>query len=128
MRGGAEQQAVVVDLNSPQLTMASFAKILASGDFGKLSECFVNGSDNLTNLRQVLESDSPENAELKQIFLSIGEPIEVTNVSSTNDGYDVTWVLTVRKQFTAGGREYQPGTKFEMDTTVVENNGKWLMK
>ncbi len=119
MRGGVEQQAAVVDLNSPQLTMTSFAKILASGDFGKLSECFVNGSDNLTNLRQVLESDSPENAELKQIFLSIGEPIEVTNVSSTNDGYDVTWVLTVRKQFTAGGREYQPGAKFEMDTTVV---------
>jgi hypothetical protein len=40
----------------------------------------------------------------------------------------VKWTWTVVKPFAIEGRNYQLGDKVEMDATVVEVEGKWLIK
>jgi RNA polymerase sigma factor (sigma-70 family) len=126
--GTSGESQVAVDLTSPDKTIESFAKILASGDFNRLAECFVPAATDYSDLMTILHQDRPELAQAKQAFTSIGEPVEITDITADDTGTHVKWLFTVKKPFTIEGRPFKAGDKFEMDATVVETNGKWLIK
>ncbi len=128
--GTGEESKIEVDLSSPESTIQSFARILASGNYDRLAECFTPDSEDLGDLMNILETDDPKFAEVKQVFTSLGEPIEVTDIRSETgiDGVGITWMFTVTKPFLVEGRQLVEGDQFEMDATVVEVNGRWLIK
>ncbi|MBA7646961.1 hypothetical protein ES703_54729 [subsurface metagenome] len=128
--GTGEESKIEVDLSSPESTIESFSRILASGNYDRLAECFTSDSDDLGDLMNILETDDPKFAEVKQVFTSLGEPIEVTDIRSETgiDGVGVTWMFTVTKPFLVEGRQLVEGDQFEMDATVVEVDGRWLIK
>ncbi len=128
--GTGEESKIEVDLSSPESTIQSFARILASGNYSRLAECFTPESDDLGDLMNILETDDPKFAEVKQVFTSLGEPIEVTDIRSETgiEGVGVTWMFTVTKPFLVEGRQLVEGDQFEMDATVVEVDGRWLIK
>lgn len=126
--GMAAAQKVTVDLSGPDKTIESFSKLLASGNFGRLSECFVPGAQDYTDIVKALQANTTENAAGKLLYSSIGEPIEITDVTSDETAVTVKWTFTVTKPFTIEGKSYQPGDKVEFDATVIEAEGKWLIK
>ena len=128
--GTGEENKIEVDLSSPESTIESFSRILASGNYDRLAECFTPDSEDLGDLMNILETDDPKFAEVKQVFTSLGEPIEVTDIRSETgiEGVGVTWMFTVTKPFLVEGRQLVEGDQFEMDATVVEVDGRWLIK
>jgi len=128
--GTGEESKIEVDLSSPESTIESFSRILASGNYSRLAECFTPDSEDLGDLMNILETDDPKFAEVKQVFTSVGEPIEVTDIRSEpgSEGVGVTWKFTVTKPFLVEGRQLVEGDQFEMDTQVVEVNGRWLIQ
>ena len=126
--GGTAAQKDSVDLSGPDKTIESFSKLLSSGNLGRLSECFVPGAQDYLDIMRTLLGNNTEDAQGRFVFSSIGEPIEITDVTSDETAVTVKWTFTVRRAFTIEGKSFQPGDKFEMDATVVEVDGKWLIK
>ena len=117
-----------VDLTGPDKTIESFSKLLARGDVSRLSECFVPGAQDYLDLMSAVLGNNTEGEQARLIYSSIGEPIEITDVTSDETSVTVKWTFTVKRAFTIEGKSFKPGDKFEMDATVIEADGKWLIK
>lgn len=128
--GTGEEITIEINLSNPESTVQSFARVLASGDYSRLAECFTPDCEDLGDLMNILETDDPKFAEVKKVFTSVGEPIEVTDIRSEagGEGVGVTWMFTVTKPFLVEGRQLVEGDQFEMDATVIEVNGRWLIQ
>jgi RNA polymerase sigma factor (sigma-70 family) len=120
-----------IDLSSPKATITSFAKLLAAGDLDRMAECFIDGAEDLGDMREIMQSDDPRFEEEKRVLESIGPPIEITDTREHENGLGVTWTFTVNKAFTIreGGTEivWEAGDTFEMDARLVNVAGKWLI-
>jgi len=121
-----------VDFTSPQGTISSFATLLATGDMEQIAVCFSPGAADLDDLRRILQS--PRDAGdlmMKQVFESVGGPIQLIEMVEQGGGYGVKWLFTVTKPFFIGekgqGQAFEPGDKFEMDAMLVQVNGQWLI-
>jgi len=121
-----------IDFTSPQGTISSFATLLATGDMEQIAACFAPGAADLADLTRILLA--PQNAGelmMKQVFESVGGPVQVVEMVEEANGLGVKWLFTVTKPFFIGekgqGQAFEPGDKFEMDATLVQVNGQWLI-
>lgn len=118
--------------SNPQAAILSFAALLAGGDMEQIAACFAPGAADLDDLRRILQS--PRDADdlmMKQVFESVGGPIQLIEMVEDAGGLGVKWLFTVTKPFVIGeagqGQAFEPGDKFEMDATLVYVNGQWLI-
>ena len=130
MMGGMGGSAI--DFTSPQATVSSFTSLLATGDMTQIAACFAPGAADLDDLTRILaDPQSQGDLMMKQVFESVGQPIEVTETTEHPNGLGVKWLFTVTRPFVIGdgtrGQAFEPGDKFEMDATLVQVDGKWLI-
>jgi hypothetical protein len=71
-----------IDLTGPDKTIESFSKLLARGDVGRLSECFVPGAQDYLDLMSTVLGNNTEGEQARLLYSSIGEPVEITDVTS----------------------------------------------
>jgi len=128
--GDAHDMKQEIDLRTPEATVKTFARLLADGDMDRIAACFVDGADDLRDLRQIMQSnkDEPGMHAFRKTLESIGPPIEITDIKETQNGLAVTWLSTVKKPFTIGKggkqRTWQAGDQFELDATLVMVDNK----
>ncbi|MHC4743936.1 MAG: hypothetical protein ACYS8Z_18620, partial [Planctomycetota bacterium] len=62
-------------------------------------------------------------------FQSLDPDAEMPIVSKeeTPRGISVTWLVTFKTEFAVPGRTFAPGDQMELDGTVVQSDGKWLI-
>ncbi len=92
----------------------------------QISKCFVEGAQDVENLRRVLEDpQDAEDLETKVMLESIGPPIEIVKTVEERNGLGVIWLPTVHAEFTLGDMTFIPGDKFELDATLVQIGDEW---
>jgi RNA polymerase sigma factor (sigma-70 family) len=121
----AEDQPPEIDLSSPKATVNTFVRLLEAGDMDKIAECFVEGADDLEDLRTIMEDPDPKYDEIRQVFKSVGAPIEIFELQEDENGVWARWWYTVKKPFTIEGHSWEVGDKFEFDITLEEVDGEW---
>jgi hypothetical protein len=62
---------------------------------------------------------------MKLVFESIGPPVEVVGTAEEANGLSVTWLSTVKEEFSIGSMTFQPGDMFELDATLVQIGADW---
>ncbi len=126
---GGQTGSNVINLSTPELTIKSFANVLAAGDMERIAQCFADNAEDLESLRRIMKSDDPKVARVKQKYQSIAPPIEIMNIESEHDGLKVTWLTTVKRPFTITERgiekTYLPGDRYEMDSRLVKIDNQW---
>ncbi|MBN1817662.1 MAG: sigma-70 family RNA polymerase sigma factor [Sedimentisphaerales bacterium] len=128
--GGMGMGAVAMDFSSPDKAISSFMMILSMGNMGAAADCFVEGADDLGDLQRIMTNpQGPGDLQMKQVFESIGPPIEVIEQVANERGVSARWLSTVNRQFSIaeGGHvmTWMPGDKFELDATLVQVDGQW---
>jgi hypothetical protein len=118
--------AFVARFDTPAATVSSFVQILSMGDINQISKCFVEGAHDVENLRRIMEDpQDAEDLETKVMLESIGPPVEVVSEVEEANSMGVTWLSTVKREFSIGSMTYQPGDKFELDATLVQIGSEW---
>ncbi|RKY06253.1 MAG: hypothetical protein DRP66_09180, partial [Planctomycetota bacterium] len=124
--GGFRGRVSILNFSSPKQTVTSFVRVLSGRDMNQISKCFVEGAPDLEDLRRIMEDPQSEgDLQMKLILESIGSPVEVVSSAEEANGLGVTWLSTVKREFSVGSTTYQPGDKFELDATLVQIENKW---
>ncbi len=121
---------VNISFNTPNETVTSFVSLLENGQIEQLSQCFVEGAEDATQLQEMLQNPkNPGELEFNQCLKSIGSPVDITRQVEGSKGLEVTWLCTVKKPFAMGkgSMSFQPGDKFELDATLVQVGNEWKM-
>ncbi|MBN1124622.1 MAG: sigma-70 family RNA polymerase sigma factor [Sedimentisphaerales bacterium] len=128
--GGMMMGGITKDFSSPDKTISTFMTILLTGNIEAVADCFIEGADDLGDLRRIMTNpQNPGDLQMKQVFQSIGPPVEVIEQNTDEHGLYVRWLSTVIRQFSIseGGHEmtWMPGDKFELDASLVQVDGQW---
>ena len=122
-----------VDLSTPEASVASFTRLVATGDMEQLARCFIPGAEDLEDLRDILHNPASRRAELKEFFEAVDPnvPAKIIEVEVDPDlpnSRGVTWLVTLNKPFTHKGQTWAAGDTFELDATLIQIDGEWRMK
>ena len=124
--GGYGGGASMLNFSSPEQTVSSFVGVLSGLDIDQISKCFVEGDHDVENLRRIIEDpQDAKDVQMKTLLESIGLPIEIVKTVEERNGLGVTWLSTVRAEFTLGDMTFIPGDKFELDATLVLIGNEW---
>ncbi|MBE0536640.1 MAG: sigma-70 family RNA polymerase sigma factor [Phycisphaerae bacterium] len=127
--GGMGMGAVFIpDFTAPDRTVTSFVHAISSGDMARISQCFVEGADDIEDIRRIMEDPQDiEDVQMRMLLKSIGPPVEIVRTANEQNGLGVSWLSTIHTEFTLGDMVFKPGDKFELDATLVEIDGQWKM-
>jgi RNA polymerase sigma-70 factor (ECF subfamily) len=127
-----EQPVSKVDLSTPAATVQTFVKMFASGDHEAVLSCFLEGGVDYEDIQEIINADPDDNPSkygMKIWFESLDPDAEmpVTIKEQGPEGINVVWLVTFKHEFTIQGKVFSPGSQMELDATLVERDGKWLI-
>jgi len=132
-----EDETPAFDLSSPDAAVATFTKMFAAGDPESVLACLLPGSPHCEEIRTILYADPADPGQreeellMRQWFQSLDPDADIPIVSKEEgpDGISVTWLVTIKTEITFPGIcTFAPGDQRELDATVVESDGKWLIE
>jgi len=116
----------VPDFSAPDRTVSSFMQVVGGGDMSAIAGCFVEGAEDLNDLRRILtDPQDADEVQMKQVFESLGPPVEIVETAEEAAGLGVKWLSTVTREFSVGGTVFREGDKFELDAKLVDIDGQW---
>ncbi len=122
------------DLSSPEATVRSFTKAIASGDAASVMACFLPGGVDYEDMQKILHADpnDPEQQDeyqMKLCFLSLDPDAEMPMVSveETEHGTSVVWQVTFKEDLTMEGHTFRAGDTWELDATLRQSGDSWLI-
>jgi len=123
-----------LDLSSPEATVRSFSKAIASGDAESVMACFLPGGVDYEDIQEMLyaDPDDPEQQDeyqMKLVFLSLDPDAEMPMVSveETEHATSVVWQVTFKKDLPMEGHTFRAGDTWELDATLRQSGDSWLI-
>lgn len=125
-----QQPANRFDLSTPAATVQTFVKMFTSGDAESVMACFLPGGTDYEDIQEILYAGPDDSEyEMKVWFESLDPDAEmpVTMRPESPSGIGVAWLVTFKRDFTMKGHLFPAGSQMELDATLVERGGKWLI-
>ncbi|MBL7154668.1 MAG: hypothetical protein ISS79_13220, partial [Phycisphaerae bacterium] len=129
-----EDQTPALDLSSPEATVRTFIKRFVAGDAESVLACCLPGGTDYEDIQEILFADPADPAQRDEYqfrlwFQALDPDAEMPIISKqeTPRGISVTWLVTFKTEFAMPGRIFAPGEQMELDGTVVQSDGKWLI-
>ncbi|UCG56615.1 MAG: sigma-70 family RNA polymerase sigma factor [Phycisphaerales bacterium] len=127
---GAPVEEDKLDLSSPEATVRSFTKAIASGNAEAALACMLPGGIDYEDIQEILYAEPGDREyDMKLWFESLDPDAEMSILSTegTEHHTTVVWEVTFKKDFEMGGRTLSAGETMELDAGLVESDGKWLI-
>jgi len=125
-----EFQQDKLDLSSPEGTVKSFTRMFVEGDVDSVLACFLPGGTDYEDIEEVLAA-APDDSEygFKLLFQSLDPDAEmpIVEMEETLAGTNVVWLVTFKRDFSIQGTDFPAGSQMDLDATLVECDGKWLI-
>ena len=119
-----------LELSSPEGTVRSFTRMFVEGDTDSVLACFLPDGTDYQDIKRILAAgpeDPVYDAKLwLQSFDSEAE-MPIVSIEQTSAGTKVVWLVTIKSDFVMEGTFFQAGSQIELDATLVERDGKWLI-
>ncbi|MBN1507121.1 MAG: sigma-70 family RNA polymerase sigma factor [Sedimentisphaerales bacterium] len=123
-----------LDLSSPEATVRSFVRAVASGDAESVMACFLPGGTDFDNMLEILTAnpDDPEQRSAHQMklwFQSLDPDAEIpiVEVKETEDGVSVVWRVTFKRDVTMEGHTFSAGDMHDLDGNLRQSGESWLI-
>lgn len=131
---GPETEAPVdedkIDLSSPEASVRSFTKAMASGDAEAALECMLPGGIDYEDTQEILYAEPGDREyDVKVWFQSLDPDADMPVLSIKEDarGTRVAWEVTFKRECVMEGHTFYAGDTMELDATLQESDGKWLI-
>ncbi len=120
---------VKIKVDDPRNTIDTLIGLLAQQDVNRVGACFLAGSDGSKYWQEIAKGSAPEYADLKQIFLALTLPVEITQIWQEEDRVGVAWVCNVTKELDlkALKRQFIAWDVFALEVELKYVNGQWLI-
>jgi RNA polymerase sigma factor (sigma-70 family) len=130
----AEPSEDELDLSSPEATVRSFVRAIASGDTESVMACFLPGGTDFEDMLEILtaDPDDPEQRsehQMKLWFQSLNGDVEIPiiEMKETDEGVSVVWRVTFKKDVTMEGHTFSAGDTFDLDGNLRQSGDSWLI-
>ena len=132
--GPAESSASPLDLSSPEATVRSFTRAIASSDADSVAACFLPGGVDYEDMQAILYAD-PDDPEQQseyhmKLWLEALDPdaeMPMVSVEQTEHGTSVVWQVTFKEDVTIEGHSFGAGDTWELDATLRRSGDSWLI-
>jgi RNA polymerase sigma factor (sigma-70 family) len=122
------------DLSSPEAAVRSFTKAFASGNAEAAMACMLPGGTDYEDIQKTLDAgpDNPDQQGSYQmkLWLQALDPdaeMPIIEVKEGERGTEVTWQVTYKKDVTIDGHTFRAGDTFNLDATLRQVDGSWLI-
>ncbi len=125
-----------LDLSTPEATVRSFTKAIASGNAESVMACFLPGGTDFGDMQEILNADPADpkqrsEYEMKLWLQSLDPDAEMPIIETTEEGdaMGVTWQVTFKKDVTvtAGGQTFHAGDTYNLDASLRRSGDSWLI-
>lgn len=131
---GTSASGFELDLSSPEATVKSFTRAIASGDADAVMACFLPGGVDFEDMEEILfaDPDDPEQRDeygMKLFFESLDPDAEmpVLSVEEDEHGTSIVWQVAFKNEFTIEGHTFSAGDTMELDATLRQSGDSWLI-
>jgi len=134
----AKEEKPRLDLSTPEATVRSFTRALASGDAASVMACFLLGGTDFEDMQAILNADPDDpkqrtEYQMKLWLQSFDPDAEMPIVESIEDQgvMKLTWQVTFKKDATISehgqGQTFRAGDTFNLDATLRKSGDSWLI-
>jgi RNA polymerase sigma factor (sigma-70 family) len=119
-----------IDLSSPEATVRSFTRAIASGDAEAVLQCMLPGGIDYEDIQEILYAEPGDREyEARAWFESLDPDADmpVLSVKEEERGTGVAWEVTFKRDCVVGRHTFSAGDTMELDATLQESDGKWLI-
>ena len=113
----------------PRDTVKTFVGLLGIQDANRIETCFLPGSEGSKYWQEISKGSTPAFAELKQVFLALDLPVEITQILQEEDRVGVTWICNVTEELELKvlKRQFIPWDVYTLQVELRYVDGKWLI-
>ncbi len=129
-----EETGFELDLSSPEATVRSFIKAMASGDGDAALACFMPDGEDYGDMEEAINADPDDPAQrseygVKMLFQSLDPEAEMPmlSVEETEHGTSVVWQVTFKSEFSIEGHTFNAGDTMDFDGTLRRSGDSWLI-
>jgi RNA polymerase sigma factor (sigma-70 family) len=123
-----------LDLSSPAAAVRSFTRAFASGDAEAVMACMLPGGTDYDDIQKILNAnpddrDQRDSYQMKLWLEALAPDVEmpIVEVNEGQHGTSVTWQVTYKKDVTLAGQTFHAGDTFNLDATLRQADGSWLI-
>ena len=123
-----------LDLSSPEATVRSFIKAMASGDGDAALACFMPDGEDYEDMEEAINADPDDPAQrseygVKMLFQSLDPDAEMPmlSVEETEHGTSVVWQVTFKSECSIEGHTFDAGDTMDFDGTLRRSGDSWLI-
>jgi hypothetical protein len=119
-----------VDRSSPEATVRSWTKAVATGNVEDAMACMLPGGADYGDVKEIL-SAKPTSRKFffRKMWESIDtdKPIKILGKELIEDEADIGWEFYFKEDFAVPGRRYKRGDAFEFDASLKKHGDYWLI-
>ncbi len=126
-----EQPKYEFDLSTPQAAVQTFVRMFSSGDYESVMACVLPDGTDYEDIQETVNAGPDDSDyEVKLLFQSLDPEAEmpVRIKDQTPQRTSVAWFVTFKSDFIIEGHLFPAGSQMELDSTLVEQDGKWLIE
>jgi len=120
---------LTIKVDMPRDTVKTFVGLLGIQDVNRIETCFLPGSEGSNYWQEIFKGSTPAFAELKQVFLALDLPVEITQIWQEEDRVGVTWICNVTEELELKvlKRQFIPWDVYTLQVELRYVDGKWLI-
>lgn len=119
-----------VDRSSPEATIRSWTKAVATGNVQDALACMLPGCVDYEDIKEILNA-KPTSRKffLKKMWESIDtkKPIRIIGKQLIEDEVGIGWEFYFKEDFTIKGHTFRRGESFEFDASLKKHGDYWLI-
>ena len=125
-----------IDLSSPEATVRSFTRLMATGNAEAVMACFLPGGLDYQDMQEILAADPSDPRQRDKyetrMWLQSFDPeakMPIIETKQKADGVvEITWEVVFKKDLTMEGQTFTAGQKMTLDASLVRtDDGRWLI-
>jgi RNA polymerase sigma factor (sigma-70 family) len=120
-----------LDLSSPEATVRSFIRAIATGDHESAIACFLPSGEDYDDMQKMLGASEGEPEYEAKAFLEALDPEAEMPVQSTRENPDgrvkITWEVTFKSEVSVEGHTFSPGDTLPLDSLLTPSGDQWLI-
>jgi len=131
----ADTRSSQIDLSSPEATVRSFTRLMATGNAKAAMACFLPGGLDYQDMKEILAADPSDPRQRDKyetrMWLQSFDPeaeMPIIETKQKADGVvEITWEVVFKRNFTMEGQTFTAGQTMNLDAQLVKSDGKWLI-
>jgi hypothetical protein len=119
-----------VDRSTPEATVRSWTKAVATGNVEDAMACMLPGGVDYEDLGRILKSKPSDKIYFfKKIWLAIDteKPIKILGKTVIEDEVSIGWKFYLKEDMTIEGKTFKQNEGIEFDATLKKHGDYWLI-